>query len=298
MLLSNRIQPDSPENASSITSTFITMTTHRNPGHDTAQPTMASVPFNQFPAELRLRVWNEALLQESSERIVFLGPITYRIIPFKSLVSPMLSVNVESRACATEFYNVKLRVYRLLELSGHYKKHHKIPDPQYFTEAAMHSNTGEGCLYLSPQHDLFTAHFNMEARLMSSIRPSMRRHPISTDDWAHLRHATSYARNLSSRVENAVAIYTHNGQVHRWDSGAKMELEQLQHSNKTVDILWDDYMFPFVQRRFYYRRVSTELNIDDLLLQLYRRNPGQPLPNTYQIREIIRGDRDNTWTDK
>ncbi|ROV88262.1 hypothetical protein VSDG_09021 [Cytospora chrysosperma] len=68
--------------------------------------------FQKFPdltSELRLMIWNEALLGERNSRTVILQDD--RVMPLKHLISPLLSVNYESRTCAQAFYNVKLDVY-------------------------------------------------------------------------------------------------------------------------------------------------------------------------------------------
>lgn len=68
--------------------------------------------FHKFPdlnPELRLMIWNEALLGERNTRTVILQDD--RVMPLKHLISPLLSVNYESRTCAQAFYDVKLDVY-------------------------------------------------------------------------------------------------------------------------------------------------------------------------------------------
>ncbi|KAI0160779.1 hypothetical protein GGR57DRAFT_519668 [Xylariaceae sp. FL1272] len=68
-------------------------------------------PFKLLPPELRLEVWEAALDEEAVNRLPVL--LDTRIFPVKKLISPLLSVNVESRACALAFYDTKLTVYRL-----------------------------------------------------------------------------------------------------------------------------------------------------------------------------------------
>lgn len=79
--------------------------------------------FAMLPPELTQEIWKIALLQESQERLVVVSDdcqlvynFTYgnigipTIIPLKYLVSPLLSVNRESRHMAKVFYDVQLKV--------------------------------------------------------------------------------------------------------------------------------------------------------------------------------------------
>ncbi|KAI1383005.1 uncharacterized protein F4822DRAFT_421814 [Hypoxylon trugodes] len=97
-------------------------------------------PIKRLPAELRLRIWEQALVNESAGRVVILDERNNTIYPFKSLASPLLSVNVESRSCALEFYGTKLNVW----VNGY-------PDDE--------SERPIGSLYLNSRYDIFTANF-------------------------------------------------------------------------------------------------------------------------------------------
>ncbi|KAI1261052.1 hypothetical protein F5Y18DRAFT_403201 [Xylariaceae sp. FL1019] len=90
-----------------------------------------STLFRSLPTELRLEIWKHALTEEILSRLV----ISYdtRIIPLRNLISPLLSVSTESRACALRQYDTKVEVYKVPspkpdeELSGLYSfwKAHK-----------------------------------------------------------------------------------------------------------------------------------------------------------------------------
>lgn len=83
-----------------------------------------SISFSLFPSEIRLQVWKEALTNESDSRLI----VTYfpdapdpgtHILPHTGLVSPLLSVSVESRQCALAFYPLRLPIcplYKTLSL--------------------------------------------------------------------------------------------------------------------------------------------------------------------------------------
>ncbi|KAK8075358.1 hypothetical protein PG997_010021 [Apiospora hydei] len=78
---------------------------------DLAIPAFAGFP--KLPCELRLIIWNLALEGENSNRLVFIHRPTMRPVPMRSLVSPLLSVNTESREAARKYYTLRLEVVRL-----------------------------------------------------------------------------------------------------------------------------------------------------------------------------------------
>lgn len=69
--------------------------------------------FSQLPPELRVYIWNVAIAKESGKRIVLLDVFhPGRLCPTQDLASPFLSVNQESRKCATRYYDCKVTVTR------------------------------------------------------------------------------------------------------------------------------------------------------------------------------------------
>lgn len=77
--------------------------------------------FPDLPAELRLKIWERALMQARPDRriLIYRG----RVVPFKQFISPLLLVNFESRTCAKAFYNVKLDIYALPSFTRDEVKH-------------------------------------------------------------------------------------------------------------------------------------------------------------------------------
>ncbi|KAK8120461.1 hypothetical protein PG999_004581 [Apiospora kogelbergensis] len=79
---------------------------------------LRSLSFSTLPSELRIKVWKEALENESDTRLVvtyfpeMLDPGTH-ILPHAGLLSPLLTVSLESRHCALAFYSLRLPVYPL-----------------------------------------------------------------------------------------------------------------------------------------------------------------------------------------
>ncbi|KAK8859757.1 hypothetical protein PGQ11_010491 [Apiospora arundinis] len=67
--------------------------------------------FPRLAPELRAMIWKEALDEEADDRIALVhGDETLRNMPFKSLISPLLSTNQESRKLALLRYSFKLDV--------------------------------------------------------------------------------------------------------------------------------------------------------------------------------------------
>ncbi|KAI1776679.1 hypothetical protein F4818DRAFT_440078 [Hypoxylon cercidicola] len=122
--------------------------------------------FNTLPTELRLLVWNRALLEEASTgRIVFFDLDSSRVIPTKHLVSPMLTLNRESRYCALKFYSMKLTVARVPKtLDGNYKNSSAIGAYSTF----VIPDEPCGTLFLSQKHDIFVTGFKLGLARQSS----------------------------------------------------------------------------------------------------------------------------------
>ncbi|KAK8133282.1 hypothetical protein PG999_001455 [Apiospora kogelbergensis] len=72
--------------------------------------------FPRLPSELRQDIWELTLQEEARSRPgVLFHETHHRVMPFKYLVSPVLSVNREARSAALRFYDVKLPVWPHLE---------------------------------------------------------------------------------------------------------------------------------------------------------------------------------------
>lgn len=120
---------------------------------------MAPFPFNRLPAELRLLIWDEVLLEESFNRIVLVIFPSKRIVPFKHLASPMLSVNREGRACAIKFYDVKLTVSHF---PAHFTGVGEFGRVSEMLDADKGTVMGCGSLYVSLQYDIVLSDFNLK----------------------------------------------------------------------------------------------------------------------------------------
>ncbi|KAK9773184.1 hypothetical protein SCAR479_10101 [Seiridium cardinale] len=86
--------------------------------------------FARLPIELRLIIWGMALDDESKNRVIFYSLHNDACYPIKSLASPFLFVNQESREQALEQYPTRIEVKRLAELVDEDKIHKKIEQRQ------------------------------------------------------------------------------------------------------------------------------------------------------------------------
>ncbi|KAK5631382.1 hypothetical protein RRF57_007096 [Xylaria bambusicola] len=107
---------------------------------------MPTVPFNKLPAELRQYVWDAALLNEATNRIVLVDLNFKTIYPTKLLVSPFLLVNLESRERAKRFYSRRANVFDLTEREG-------------LMTNSLRFGFQIGNVYLSAEYDTFCVGF-------------------------------------------------------------------------------------------------------------------------------------------
>ncbi|KAI2620220.1 hypothetical protein GGS26DRAFT_595113 [Hypomontagnella submonticulosa] len=101
---------------------------------------MAQFRFSDLPTELRLLIWKAALYQEAQYRLVLVKTHSHRACPTTQLISPLLSVNIESRMVAKSFYNLTLDVYCKV----------------YSETPHCFDRTPAGKIYLSTDRDIFT----------------------------------------------------------------------------------------------------------------------------------------------
>ncbi|ORY58722.1 uncharacterized protein BCR38DRAFT_413041 [Pseudomassariella vexata] len=126
-------------------------------------------PFPQLPVELRLQVWEEAFAQEG-RRIVQICNDT--ILPSKSLISPLLAVDFESRQCGLRTFPLVLSVF------------------QYTSDEDTSDEDSIGKVYLHPLNDIFAWNddpTDLHPRLEEFTRRLCRTRPLSEDQRAQIR---------------------------------------------------------------------------------------------------------------
>ncbi|OTB05401.1 hypothetical protein M426DRAFT_139468 [Hypoxylon sp. CI-4A] len=112
---------------------------------------MAPFSFNELPTELRLQVWEEFLLQETEKRLVVVDTKRLTIFPMKRLISPLLTVNSESRTLTKTFYDYTIDIYTLVDP---YSLPEDLNKPPSCTTRSL-----AGMLYLNLERDIFVKGF-------------------------------------------------------------------------------------------------------------------------------------------
>ncbi|RYO98661.1 hypothetical protein DL764_007020 [Monosporascus ibericus] len=81
---------------------------------DSDEPTKPLVSFGGLPTEVWTKIWEMAILEYQKGRVVMLHQCVrdgeLRLVPFKPLANPFLSVNKQSRAMAEYFYPDKVDI--------------------------------------------------------------------------------------------------------------------------------------------------------------------------------------------
>ncbi|TGJ85396.1 hypothetical protein E0Z10_g3345 [Xylaria hypoxylon] len=114
-------------------------------------------PFDRLPPELRLEIWDFAVLANARRRRVV--EQNFQVYPTLDLVaSPFFSVNTESRETARSFYPVRLEVYR------------RIPRDRAQSEDVSRPSDYKGFVYLSPELDDIVSVYRRAALYHSELR--------------------------------------------------------------------------------------------------------------------------------
>ncbi|KAI2472734.1 hypothetical protein F4781DRAFT_444437 [Annulohypoxylon bovei var. microspora] len=271
----------------------------KDQGQASAQPITSSFPFNNFPKELRLLIWEEALLQESSERIVLLTPAHFQIIPSKSLVSPMLTVNKESRYCALKFFDLKLPLFKLPDSATY--------NSELFCFDIVDIDTlikDKKVVYISLEHDIFTSGLDLEtiddgiwSMVATTFLPQLTHIIIDAPicephfncgiSFIPATYRTRSIWNNRHRIKKVIAPCA-DGFEYPDDSPASCPCQKRQYSEVFARLFWNDDVFPGVQRYFMYPwGPITRYKMEDFLHHLFQRQPGDPLPTIYELRELV-----------
>ncbi|OTA87774.1 hypothetical protein M434DRAFT_15333 [Hypoxylon sp. CO27-5] len=276
------------------------MTISRYLESDGSRSPVASFPFNKFPAEIRFLIWEEALREESSERLVIIDHSTQKVIPFKSLVSPMLTVNKESRYFAVRFFDMKLVVCDLPSI-----RHPILSSFIGFFDynEINESPTSKKRLYLSSQHDIFIAGLDLQPRAFEwCLVPAMCngcqddiQHTFYCSGFEHNfgnfpstgRHYASEVLKFRSRIERVIPVCI-DGFCPPYNSVDYCSCQPRHYSKDCASSFWSKTLFPSVKQYFYYPwGHKTKSRVGDLLQHLFQRRPGHPLPIKYRMKELV-----------
>ncbi|XXG98935.1 hypothetical protein Hte_005268 [Hypoxylon texense] len=267
--------------------------------------------FPDFSTETRLMIWEEALREEASNRIVFLDTRTGRVIPTKHLASPLLSVNKESRQCALRFFGMKLTVERLKEPIGF--DTHNDYDPvsdtgfkQSVDEVLplyIYNDRNYGALYLSPRYDIFCTSFQINAlktrfhedqdRLDWCLEWALTDFAYPDPDqieWAEFgtfpKWVTTMAWEYTEQLERVLSLriltpfsYYGNPKYRTWECFE----EETQYS-------WGKDLVSYKTIQQYLFLVNGEdwedSWVEPWVHYLVRRRPGEPLPVAYSVANM------------
>ncbi|KAI1453116.1 hypothetical protein F4805DRAFT_470326 [Annulohypoxylon moriforme] len=280
-----------------------------NPAQSSALP----FPINNLTRETRLLIWEAALFQESSERIVLLGASQFDIIPSKSLISPMLVVSKESRACALDFFNLKLSLFDIPTSLSY------CLELNYLDIGEMiESPRDDKCVYISLEHDTFTAGLDFQpmdndtlgmeddkwgmvpvtfvsesSRIMDTPIINIHRNEGAFHMPARYRSSTIWG--VRSRIQNVIAPCA-DGFHYRHDCPAACPCQKRRYPEAFADLFWSDQAFPGIKRYFMYPwGPNTKSRNAQLLRYLFKRQPGESLPAKYKPRELVWGEQPESF---
>lgn len=136
--------------------------------------------FNQLPAELRVAIWELAILEHNRDRLILVNEHTNRIMCTKhNACSPHFSVSSESRDVARSLYPIRLPVFSLE------KPHPQDPQNIYVDESAdLVGRVSPHAVYISSEHDIFVPGAHMLIPYSSLIYRSGTCPPGGPANWA------------------------------------------------------------------------------------------------------------------
>ncbi|KAI0850624.1 hypothetical protein F5Y00DRAFT_260497 [Daldinia vernicosa] len=264
---------------------------------------MAPFRFNELGSDIRRIIWKHALLQASAERIVIMdNPPTnecfprnsLRVLPFRSLVSPILAVNQESRSCAFDYYNLILPVISLDQMP---KSLWKYTDEEraflYNNEEYENIGYEEGYVFLNLQQDIFLSGFFLNA--IDDIKPfftewcltpSSAFHTTTPDEVnLQVRHFTRSIWPERERIQKVLSVWC----TDPYDdllNPRRVPGETRLFNKVQKDLYWEKETYAYATRYFYWPNVQ-RLNVGGLMQHLFERGPGKPLRPQYQLKELI-----------
>ncbi|KAI0006454.1 hypothetical protein F4779DRAFT_632944 [Xylariaceae sp. FL0662B] len=262
--------------------------------------------FKLFAPEVQDMIWNEFLLQESSDRMVILDRFTSRILPVKSLVSPLLSVERNSRRCALRFYDTELMVFKVPSLFYELPPYGvpKPPRDEQFAKtcAAIARSEAEDCkgaVYISPKHDIFITGIPVlqalqidEGEEIEAEDRRQREHPDQPAIKSRPRYSTldvTGDHDFCPRIERHLAL----GVASMYDELQLTPVSPpaprpLLYGDDLIYSYWQEERFPAI-RQFLYSPAftSTGQYAQCLYTALRERQAGQPMTDRYEVRELL-----------
>ncbi|KAK7911636.1 hypothetical protein PG985_014117 [Apiospora marii] len=206
---------------------------------------MSTFPkFSSLAPELRHMIWDMALENEADNRIVLVHRLTLRVLPSKSLISPIMAVDKESRERALTHYNVKLSISTFPAPSVTRPGPVEKWDHIYSRSRAerllndLSDDASKGCIYVNLARDKFLLSFTY-----STAKPP----GIATDDC--VSDLFSYAKVVETLGPGSTRAY----KMHQPCVGPKLSPEQC---NKITNVvhrrgLHEGYVKPWPGKIYY-----------------------------------------------
>ncbi|KAI1345086.1 hypothetical protein F5Y15DRAFT_422172 [Xylariaceae sp. FL0016] len=147
------------------------------PQENRQEPASRAGFFGKLPRRIRVNIWRIALIQDSLARNVMLLQVSsaasthgnFVVVRDPKLSSPLLHVNIESRAQALDHFDLKLSLWRC-------RWHYTNDD---FTSQGIATRIDGAALYVSSKYDAFfpVGHVKQAAGLEESERRGIIKDP-------------------------------------------------------------------------------------------------------------------------
>ncbi|KAI1264782.1 hypothetical protein F5Y18DRAFT_388393 [Xylariaceae sp. FL1019] len=274
---------------------------------------MESFPlFSKLPVELRLLIWEFALHREAEGRVVVLQD--NRVLPFKSLISPLLKLNVECREFALKrFYTLKLDVYAVDSFSFIIRWFELGESTSWTRDELFHNieedAVPEGTIYVSPDYDKFmiSGEGRFEPLPMSGLYHgnSVEEYYVAIKDEFEISHVSGHLCGAQPSFRNLVVVQLFGLQEdsESFEPGSTYYEEFMEvykkhvYTEREVEKLWQIQTFSGIQNYWQMWVDGDEWNEESgSLLQDISQNDGM-LPKWHCMDKLVRHEKQSSAAD-
>ncbi|KAI1142226.1 hypothetical protein F5Y05DRAFT_218543 [Hypoxylon sp. FL0543] len=262
--------------------------------------------FTDLPPEMRLKIWDLALHQEAQDRLLIIYQAGHydppRLLPLKHHASPFLSVNYETRHLAKAFYPLKLAVYELPRISDAEHLNNYRCRQRYF-KTARGMGKVKGCLYFSPERDVFISFLSSDIVLSHLWVEERERVLTKRREWWQVPCYYVTAKvslEVATRVRTMVCVrQDYNVEHGHYSSDSEHEEEVAPavvpphaYNPRMVELLWGVYNFRRIQN---YQHLS--LSRADMKKFIFNviRNRGRGGYNFQKLVVYYDHNREHSW---
>lgn len=265
---------------------------------------------NYLNIDVRRLIWEEVRRLEFAEgRIVLFNRLLFNIIPTRSLVSPMLSINRESRECILEYFDIRLPLYNMRTVDSHY---HQLfsREINWFNDIPR-----EGWfVYISFKHDIFASgedpRFKRDRALgfqdnvfaMTQSRILTLPDPNLANANARPRYTSPRHRVLPKyttrsiwkdrhRIQSVIALFADEGLLTNHTPQC-CPYQKRQFRKALVDQFWSEGDFPEIKRYLFYPwGPDTVAKVDHFLEYILEARYNRFVADEYKPRELVWGEK-------